>query len=493
MGIETAKRGLSASQIGLNITGNNITNIGTEGYTRQRVDTVSMSSTGKGVRYAMSQASYSGQGVTVSGVGQVRDSFLDKRYRDELADVGFYDRASNIMKDIETALDEFSSSGLKDAMAGLSDALNDLSKSSDQSVNANIVLTAAKNVVSVLNNFDKKLNDIRDQQIYGLKIDVEDTNNILKRIADLNYSINQEVFASSIDTNAKNYGPNELMDERNLLLDKLSKYAGTEVDYNLDGTVKVTVNGRAAVDGTDYEPITLVRRADNTVTINWISNGESIHPDTGSLKASQDLINGRGAQAKDNETYDKGIRYFKDMIDSFAANLMTEFNNVLPVVLSSPGAEQEYKKLFTSGGSNNITAGNIAISDEWASKSSYIIDNFVASDGEFDNTYILKAVSLFNKKMGFQGLDGTFEEYINFYNTSEIGQQVAFYDGRLETANTVSDELLNQRDSVSAVSLDEEGVNLLQYQKAYNAMARLMTTLDEAIDVLINRTGLVGR
>jgi flagellar hook-associated protein 1 FlgK len=106
---------------------------------------------------------------------------------------------------------------------------------------------------------------------------------------------------------------------------------------------------------------------------------------------------------------------------------------------------------------------------------------------------VLAALSLFDKTLDFKGISGTFEEYINFYNTSEVGQQVIFFKGRLETANSVSNELLNRRDSVSAVSLDEEGANLMQYQKAYNAMARLMTALDEALDILINRTGMVGR
>jgi flagellar hook-associated protein 1 FlgK len=100
---------------------------------------------------------------------------------------------------------------------------------------------------------------------------------------------------------------------------------------------------------------------------------------------------------------------------------------------------------------------------------------------------------LFNKELNFRGIDATFEEYVNYYNTTEIGQQVSFLKGRLETANSISNMLLDQRDAVSAVQLDEEGANLIQYQKAYNAIARVMTALDEVLDVLINKTGVVGR
>ena len=140
-----------------------------------------------------------------------------------------------------------------------------------------------------------------------------------------------------------------------------------------------------------------------------------------------------------------------------------------------------------------MTAGNISISDEWMKDPAYIIDELVDADGNFDNTYIIKALSLFSKDINFRGVSATFEEYVNYYNTTEIGQQVSFLKGRLDTANSVSDMLLDQRDAVSAVSLDEEGANLIQYQKAYNAIARVMTVFDEMLDTLINRTGMVGR
>jgi flagellar hook-associated protein 1 FlgK len=493
MGIETAKRGLAANQVALNIVGNNIANINTEGYTRQRVDTVSMSATGHKSRFAPNQAALAGQGVTVNGVGQVRDPFLDKRYRDIASETGYYNKAYDIMVDVETALDEYSSSGLKDALAALHGALSELSKNSDQTVNASIVLTAAKNIVQVLNNLDAKLTNIREHQIYGLQIDVEEANRIIKRIADLNHAINQEVFASSVTSNLKNYGPNELMDERNLLLDKLAGFANIHVDTNPDGSVRVLVNGETAVDGTDYRTLNLVRNIDDTISVSWMESGKALDLVSGSLKASLGMINGRGPNAKQNESFDKGIPYFRDLIDNFAANLLSEFNHVLQLKPQPGDIGPKYKTLFYSGGENIVTARNIEVSEEWMKDPAYIIDGYLATDGNFDNTFILKALSLFDKKLSFGAIVGTFEEYVNLYNTSEVGQQVTFFKGRFEAANSVSNELLSKRDSVSAVSLDEEGANLMQFQKAYNAMARLMTALDEALDVLINRTGIIGR
>lgn len=491
LGIEAAKRGLNANQIALNITGNNITNVSSEGYTRQRVDTVSMAVSGHSSRFAPNQANLAGQGVNVRGITQIRDAFLDRRYRDEASEVGYYDKAYSIMSDIETVLDEYSSSGLKDSLARFFTALNDLSKNSDQTVNANIVLTAAKDVVQVLNNFDSKLKIIRDQQIQDLTTDIGEVNTILKRIADLNYAINQEVFANSIN-NKVAYGPNELIDERNLLIDRLAQFANISVSQNENGSVHIKINGKTAVNDDEYHMLGIQRNTDDTVTVMWLDSGQRVSLESGSLKASIGMINGKGPLATGEETNDKGIRFYIDILDRFAESLLGEFNNVIPVK-SASGAGTEYKVLFTSGGNARVTAGNISISDEWMKNPAYIIDEFVDADGNFDNTYIVKALSLFNKEINFRGIVATFEEYVNYYNTTEIGQQVSFLKGRLDTANSVSNMLLDQRDAVSAVSIDEEGANMIQYQKAYNAIARVMTVLDEILDVLINRTGVIGR
>ena len=153
--------------------------------------------------------------------------------------------------------------------------LSDLSKNSDQTVNANIVLKAAQDVVHVLNNFDSKLRTIREQQIQDVATDVNEVNTILERIANLNYSINQEVFANSIN-NGVAYGPNELIDERNMLIDKLALFANISVSYNENGSVHIKVNGKTAVDVYGLQNTRVQRNSDDTVTVMWLDTGKSI-------------------------------------------------------------------------------------------------------------------------------------------------------------------------------------------------------------------------
>ena len=344
-GIETAKRGLNATQVSLNIVGNNIANVSTKGYTRQRVDTVSMAASGSQSRYAPEQAAMAGQGVAVAGVAQVRDSFLDKRFRDAQADVGYNDKMYEILSDVDTALDEYSSDGLKDALASFYDTLNDLSENADETVNASSVLTSAKGIVEVLNRFSASLDQVKGQQTFCLETDVNEVNSILQHISELNKSINREVYASSIEGSSGQYLSNELVDERNLMIDNLSYYGNISVYSNDDGSVRVDMNGQEIVNGTDSNSLNLIKNADGTVSLSWLSSSGDIKLGSGSLKAYLDTINGRGNGANGNENYQEGVPYYRDMINDFAQKFTSELNRVFPVV----SASGTFKTLFTSG------------------------------------------------------------------------------------------------------------------------------------------------
>lgn len=490
LGFETASRGLAASQKRIDITGNNLTNIQTEGYTRQRVDCVSMTMNSNS-RFASNKANLAGQGVNINGVSQTRDAFLDKRFRDEYSDVGYYDQAVAIQEDIESALDEVSASGMKDAITKFTNALQELSKHADQPTYANIVLTTAKGMTKVLNQFNTKLNNIMEQQKFNTKTSIQEVNSSLERIAAINESISKDVFLSGAST-SEYYGPNELMDERNLLLDKLAKYGEVRILENADKTVNVEMNGHMVVQGSKSEAMSFNSNEDNTISINWQSTGAPVNITTGSLKASLDMINGRGTAATTaNESFEQGIPYYKDKINALAKAIAKECNNTIPTVDASGTPTGEFKALFASTDGEAINAGNIAVSNTWNETPGYII-NQVKKDGAIDNSSVTTLINKFSIDVDFGDFKGTFAKYVDFYNTT-IGEQKTFNEGRLDATSLIADEMLNRRDEVSGVSQDEEGSNLLLYQKSYNAIARVMTTMDEILDTLISKTGLVGR
>lgn len=506
------------NQKALDITGHNLNNIHTPGYTRQRLDLISVSQSVYSTRYAASRTDFAGQGVGISGVGQVRDSFLDKRFRDEFGDVGYYDQYSAIMSDIESALDEFESdTGIKNAIKEIYTSLSNFSSNADQVTHANIVATAFKNMTQVLHQFSTKLDNVAEQQKYSLEISVSDVNSMLKKVAELNKTISEDL--GTIGTRGNDYyGPNELLDERNLLLDELSRYADLDVAHNPDGTVTLKMNGKTVVEGKNSETINYQRNNNGTVTLSWQSTGDTIQLTKGVLKASVDLINGRGpGAASSNEGTDKGVLYYKDRINTFASALVNHINSIIPEidadgnVIKDAHGNTVYKTLlgartnkldasgnpipdeFETSVNVPVTAGNISISDAWNKDSGYIIYR----QGDKLPLYINKMISTLTKeKITFntrgETFTGTFEDYVNDY-VQTYGAENKFSKGRLEATAAIADDLLNRRDEISGINKDEETANMLMFQKSYQAAARLMTTLDEALDTLINRTGLVGR
>lgn len=501
MGFETTKRGLTINQKGLDIVGHNISNIGVTGYTRQRVDQVSLSGCGVSGRVYTNRSLLAGQGADVNGIAQLRDPYLDKRFRQENSDMTFYSKTSEIMTDIETALDEYDSSGIKDAIAKFSNALSALTGNGINATNANVVRTSAKSITQVLQQFDVKLNNIISQQQYDAEINVDSVNSILQRLANLNDSIaNDTRLIQSSRVTETYYGPNELLDERNLLLDQLSQYGDIQVEVKSDNSVEVKMANHTVVDGKYHETLNMTTDRDaNTIALSWQSTGESFAPTSGSLLASMNMINGRGPQALGDENYERGIPYYKDQLDTFAKTFANVFNNIVPEFdengdpkLDPVNGDVIYKQLFTFDQTKEEGASSIQITDKWNEAADFLLTP-KNSDGVYDNTYYLKMVEQLDADISFgNGFTGRFEDYVKDYNTT-LGEDKTFHDSRLSASMAIAESVLDSIQQVSGVSMDEEGAEMMTYSKAYNAISRVMTAMDEALDVLINNTGLVGR
>lgn len=225
-----ARLGIYASQASLNVTGNNIANINTTGYTRQRADLVSLHSAGS-ARYASDYNLDIGYGVLVDQVSQLRDPYLDILYRDEQANVGFYEATVKGLQQISQVLDEVGKGTGKfgvlhgqfeDFLAqlqGYNNRVND--EDYDTTVRG-----SAESIVNIFNTYAKKLATVKENMTNDLKNDITQVNTILTEIRDLNAQIR----------NANIFGHNalELKDQRNVLIDKLSSYMEIEVQYSYE-------------------------------------------------------------------------------------------------------------------------------------------------------------------------------------------------------------------------------------------------------------------
>lgn len=515
LGFETQKRTLQIAQKNLDITGNNISNINTPGYTRQRVDMYSMYVSGnRSLRWSSktNNLSMQGQGVNAYGVSQIRDIFIDKRYRENVAIESETSTKVQILSEIEDVLDDFETDGLQYHTTQFFKALQDYSgEKPDSTEVATIVVNTATNLCKMLNIYDMELRQIEETYVNELKDSVDYINNMVADMKTLNDKIAREKIHLG-----EGYDPNELCDQMNLYIDDLATYGNIEFNRNDDGTYNVMLGGVTILDGESGKTNRLIMKDYDNYGLAIIQY-ESGHPTSftaGSLKGYIDMLNGNGVYASGGQNSVHGIAYFKSAVDEFARTLANTFNN------ANGAAEDPSRVMFSSSIEGAlITAGNIHIADTWKLDPTMIgkvrtLDPItglykygfdenkddIKSDEtselvNLQNSNVKYLISQFdNKALKFgncHDFEGSIYEYIAFVS-DRLGLDIAYEISRNETAVVTVDGLLDARDDVSAVQMDEEGINMLNYQKWYNASSRMVTALDDLLDKLINGTGRVG-
>lgn len=519
-GFMTAQQALTASQRSLDVTGQNISNINTTGYTRQRLDLASISTTGASFSN-MANNSKVGQGVQMTGVSQIRDPFLDIQYRDHLAQVGTIDAQNSVLSDIGKIFDEVATEGFRNALNDVVTQLQNMQSQDNvnQGSSDTLVRSSMQVLLTILSEKSVELDRVRSDLITKLEsTDIGNINGYLQSIAELNKSIrNSQVLGSPAL---------ELMDERNSLIDELATYLPIDVTYydvNLGGDYKVDAlkitftdtegntytlidddeAGEVRLDTSDEENVTFGIRDVNgkEVTNLQDSLGEGV------LKGALDMLNKSG-DFDSPATDVRGIGYYKKTLD----DLVNIFATTLNKLNRKPQVDADGKvvkdaagnvlfddaPLFetSDGNTTGFTAENIRIAEGWLNGTYGITTTVVPGpDGTLSSTAndnVLAFIKAMEADQQFEHFTGSFfEAYDNIQNTQAVDQKSS--NSILSNRVSVMNQIADSKDSVSGVYMDEEVMNLMRYQQSYNAAARLMTTLDEALDTLINNTGVVGR
>ena len=500
-GFEASKTAIFSSQKSLDIVGHNLSNMTTEGYTRQRVEQVAKDAGSYNSRLKVNQADYSGMGVDINGVAQIRSKALDNSFRQEYSDVGYFEQKKAMLSDVEAVLQELdigddgNGYGLSYALKQVYTSLQDFSANPSSPTEANIVSSSFKNMALALRQVSSDLTDSANLYKNDLNVAVTEVNEKIEEIAKLNETISKSAMNNNYN---KDYGPNELMDKRNLLVDELSAFGKTKVEYKKDGTIDLDFNGTTVVKGKDVDRLMYKENSDQTVTVSFTSDGKRADLENGSLKAMTDLLNGRGMNVTNgNESSERGYLHYMDKLNTFASKITDVANNTIPDEFDDDGNIVSYKKILgaeieTENGFEVfpeilVTASNISLSDELSSSPNYLIQD----DSSRDNTYILQMITrLTTNEYQFEntgnGFKGNFADFVNDY-TSSLGGDLSYTTIRSEAAQNVSNEILNNRDSISGVSESEETVNMMTYNRAFQAASRMMTVMDDLLNVIINQ------
>lgn len=468
-GFEIAKTGIQSAETGLDVTGQNIAKMNTEGYSRQTVEQSSVYYDSSSYKYALVNNTVVGQGVTIDKINQVRDQFLDSRYRTANSEASELTKTHTILSSIEGIIDETLTDGLGVTLEEFYESLQTLSANAGDIEYSGLARSSAEKVTETLNYYIEQLETVREQEKYDLSVTVDDVNTLLSKIEKMNKAIQVE---------ALNGNPtNELLDTRNLYLDELSENMAITVEPNADGTVNVKTGSTYLVDATNGTVSTLSMQ-NSSGTISILADGNTLSITSGAIKGYLDALNGKGSYAAVGENNFNGIQYYESVLNDFAESFAETLNS-----LNGAG-----KPLF-----EGTTAGTISLSTGWLANANYITATTLtnAEDGANDN--ILRMISTLDGDTAISDyFTGSFDEFV-ISMMSDIAIDTKYVSDMKETSSKVLSSIGNQRESVKGVSLNEETVNLLKYQKAFEASSRVITALDEMLDTIINRMGTVGR
>lgn len=507
MGLETNKRGLYTQQTALYTTGHNISNANTLGYSRQRVNMESTTGfPGVGLNSG-TMPGHLGTGVQSGSIQRIRDSFVDKQFRQESNKFGYWESQSKAISQMEDVLTEPSTTGLQKSFSEFWQSLQDVATNPSESGTRAVAIRKGQALADSFNYMHKSLTQIQTNLGTEIKHSAEDINSILRQIAQVNDQI------KNVEPNG--YIPNDLYDKRDLLLDELSMYVPIEVSYTPSGgrAVEGVAEGWATVKLKldDGKTVTLVdgnKSAEIEANPNPLLNattGENqpvqgitiinqINPNddsdisfdrlanSGELKS---LMNSYGTD--DGANGAKGL--YPDMIaelNKMAKEFAREFNKIHRGGTDLQGAQGI--SFFQADNAGNIRV-NQALIDDPSKLAASSSTQGNAEEGNNKNALLLAGLE-------FKAIAGLDNATIETYFQGVIGDLgVAGLEANKMVANTVTllGAVEQRRASISSVSLDEEMTDMIRFQQAYNASARMVTVVDETLDKIINGMGIVGR
>lgn len=550
-GFNTALSALQANQKRLDITGQNLSNMNTAGYTRQQLEASSLNYTNPVSHYSNGNETAVGFGVSMDRVSQIRDPYLDIQYRSQSADCSYTNRLQTALNSLSKVLDETTISGIRQAFDDVLSTLTsmqDPAKVSDPIYESEL-RTKMQSVCNLFNQASRQITQAEQNEFQRLtgegsseQGDVQKINDILRQIGDLNVQIKRNQVAGHPSL--------ELQDERNLLLDELSGYIPIETRYYKDdahsGNNAYDYDANGAVIGKKDWP------DDLEVSMNYIDaqgksqklilvNGSDLGADGLTKNYGQlSVLKGDNHQITASVSDPTNISIKFEKAPSYQVNgqAATDVYAELNGIHFEGGSLQASLDMLQKKGTGNVINGS-AVDDVrgyqyYSGKLDQLASTFAESMNKINNgnknpkdqnllsnstddsTNGITAGNIGISKGWTSGTihistDGTnrtdtildmiaamkdtkklngktFADYMNNLST-QLASDSSSNQTALKTGTTVLNSIQDSRDSLSGVSLDEEATNMMAYVSAYNAASRLMTALDEVLNTLISNTG----
>ncbi len=496
----TAASGLFASQRALDITSNNIANANTPGYSRQKMLQRAAQPIIAG------QAGVLGTGVETYDIVRYRSDYLDQKYWGQLKQHTEWKTKMEGLEDIEAIFNEPSDTGMRKVMDELFASLEELTKKADDVTTRVAVIEKARTFTTSINNMGRQIiNSIRDIN-FSVKNKVYEVNSLAEQIT----ALNRQIFNLELG----HHKANDLRDQRNNLVDRLAGIVDISVseitgddnnkyfDIKIGGITLVNhfKHNKLTIDNVSVPGISDMGGGDISI-VKWEDASgnplQEVKISGGELRGLLDIRSGDGQ----NHTY-RGLPFYLDQLNRFARDFTREFN-----ILHKEGVDlqgNQGKNFFNEPDApdpidkwKNINCINFKVSEELAGNPSMLAAASL-NNGISNNENAKRLVAFRDKRDIFYDeamsgkIVGTPSDFIkSFFSALSVDSNQA----KRMTENTMA--IVYQTDvsrmSESGVSLDEEMSNMVKFQHAYSASARMITSIDKILDTMINRLGLVGR
>jgi len=458
-----ARTALITQQKAIDVTANNIANVNTEGYSRQRV-TLEQN---EPVYY---EGGTLGTGVQANRVIQrIYDRFVNQQLAESESELGRWDAELESLEKAELMFDEMSGYGLNDAMAQFWNSWQELSNDPSGYAERVTLIANTQNLTDVFNSLSTNLTQVQSDSDASITGAVNEINTLSREIADLNLKI-AEVEAGSL------HSANDFRDQRDMKLQELSALIDVDSFEDADGYLTITTaNGNTLVDRTNSWELT-THTVDGFEDVYWVSG-------TGTEEDITEAID-NGKLKGWIEARDAIIPGYLEDLDDLAAGIISAVNGYHSLGTDLTGT------IGTASGLDFFTgadASDIEINTNIADNPNLIAAALTTpptSEGLPGGSETAVAIAELQNDLLMGGGTATFDD---FYNSlaGDVGSDVyqAEVNGNHQT--TVNQQLATYRQEVSGVSLDEEMVDLVQFQSAYEAAAKLVTTVDEMLENLI--------
>lgn len=499
-GLNTMVRGLYGNQVSLDTVGNNITNAATPGYSRQ---TVNLTTTKPQTMPGMYGDFKIGTGVDVDSVVRARDTFADRQYWKENSNLSKSNTQYYTLSKIESVFQEPSDTGLQTVMNQFYKSWQTLSTNAGEYSNRVVVRDTGKQLVNSMSHIKTQLDDLVADNNTQLSLQKDMINQTLDQIL----SLNKQIVTLEAGSNG---WANDLRDQRDLLVDKLSGYMKVDVTELSNGSYSITCGGTTIVDGNSKLEMDVKVTTDPEYNIPIYtlvekSTGIAMDVKDGSVKGIYDSV--------DN------VKNYLDQMTTMTAFLLNDFNKQHKAGVGlndetginffgetgNDYSTLEYDKTAGSWKLNgtHITKVDILNSlkvnaefDETGGTDKIAAKSSKSTDADGENTASGANASLLGDLLQVTTSSTLGNKSMTGYYTGMIGQlgiQAQEAETNVTNQETIVSQVEGWRQQVCGVNWDEELSNMIKFNKGYSACSRCLTTMDEMLDKLINSTGTVGR